>query len=93
MCNGLHILFIAIACIALVYFGFIGLAVIALVFIELWECLINYCMCNCVDLSRQQDSANVSDAKPIRKNTIVPSDIVMIRNPDGNLQLGKISMV
>jgi hypothetical protein len=98
MCDGgCHLLIIAIAVVALVYMGFIGVAVIMLFLTYLCECL-----CNCIELSRDsffQESASVSVnvvkqiTKPMRNNTIVPSDIVMVRNPDGKLQLGIISMV
>ena len=52
------------------------------------------CFQECVLPYARRTSRTVKTVvKPVRNNVIAPSDIVMVRNPDGKLQMGTISMV
>lgn len=101
MCDCCHCflghLLLAIFIIAFCYFGLMFLAVVILAIVHLYECLCPECPClecSCFEASVNASVNTVKEiTKPMRNNVIAPSDIVMVRNPDGNLQMGIISIV
>ena len=87
MFDALQILFIGVVILLLFYFGCIATAVLTLFFIELWTCSRN--IFNCIVLSNRKDSKDSNDSD---EEIIKTSAIIIIKNPDGHLQLGKINI-